>query len=174
LSSSFTVAIVAELVIGLLLSRALGLRQPEAAQSIFTWHMLLGVGVGTLVTVIHVMTMFHFIGSGREIKDHAEILGEKSEIIREVRRFKALTFPFATFAPLVTGAAVILGGGAHMGDLPGWIHWSVGLVALALNLVAFPIEYRCLRLNLQLMHDVDQRIRQEIAPPLFREETSTP
>lgn len=170
-------AIAAEFVLGFLVSGAVRSGGPQAAQGLFTWHMLLGVGVGTLAAVLHIMTMFHFIGSGREIKDHAAILGDKAAIVKEVRRFKALTFPFATFAPVVTGAAVILGGNAHrhvIAWLPGWSHWVLALAALALNLVAFPIEYRCLKLNLQLINQVDARIRSEIAPAMFRSEEEAP
>ncbi|MBI2931387.1 MAG: hypothetical protein HYY16_07025 [Planctomycetes bacterium] len=165
-------ALVAEFVLGLLVSQSVRAGHLESAQALFSWHMLLGVGIGTLVTVLHVMTMFHFIGSGREIKEHAEILGDNARIVREVRRFKALTFPFATFAPIVTGAAVILGGGAHMQALPAWVHWVVGLAALAFNGVAFPVEYRCLKLNLDLIHEVDERVRRDISPAMFRDSTS--
>jgi HAD superfamily phosphoserine phosphatase-like hydrolase len=106
--------------------------------------------------------------SGREIKDHAEVLGENAEIVRRVRDFKKKVFPWATFAPIVTGAAVILGGGAHMRVLPSWMHAALGIAALAMNLIAFPIEFRALKLNLQLINDVDEKVRREVAPPLFR------
>jgi hypothetical protein len=174
-----TAAILAEFVLGIFVGGAVRDGRPADAQRLFTWHMMLGIVVGTLVTAIHVMTMFHFIGSGKEIKEHAAILGDHAEIVRKLRRFKMLTSPLATFAPLLTGAAVILGGGAHTGgvalgeqtflSVPAWSHWVVGLAALALNLVAFPIEYRCLKLNLDLIREVDARVRREIAPRMFRE-----
>jgi hypothetical protein len=167
-------ALAGEFVLGWFVSRAFAEGRLGHAQHLFTWHMMLGLVLGTLCTALHVMTMFHFIGSGREIKDHAEVLGERAAIVARVRRFKALTFPFATFAPLVTGAAVILGGGAHMKWFPGWIHWAVGLAAVALNLAAFPIEYKCLRLNLELIEEVDAKIRREVAPPMFREPQEAP
>lgn len=165
-----TAAIVAEFVIGTLLSGAIAGRRAPEAQSLFTWHMLLGIGVGTIVCVLHIMTMFHFIGSGKEIKEHAAVLGENAEIIRKLRRFKMHVFPWATFAPLVTGLAVILGGGAHMKSLPPWVHVMVGAAALAMNLVAFPIEYRTLKLNLDLIGEVDRCVRRQIAPAPFRDD----
>ncbi len=162
------VVFAAEFVLGILVGDAIRGQREAVAQRLFTWHMMIGIGVGTLVTAIHVMVMFHFIGSGKEIKEHAAILGDSSDIVRRLRRFKMLTSGLATLTPLVTGAAVILGGGAHMKALPGWVHWTLGLAALALNLVAFPVEYRCLKLNLQLIEEVDARIRRELAPPMFR------
>lgn len=140
----------------------------------FRVHMLGGLFLGTFVCVLHVMVMFHFVGSGKELKEAAEILGENADIYQKVRRFKAQTFPYATFAPLLTGAAVILGGGADTGVIPSWVHWSVGLGALLLNLKAFPVEYRALQSNLDLIREVDRRIREEISPAVLREEIGSP
>jgi hypothetical protein len=69
-------------------------------------------------------------------------------------------------------AGTILGGGAHTKSLGSWawVHWALALAGLALNLYVFPIEYRCLKANLELLHEVDERIRREIAPGLFHEE----
>src|SRR5688500_3530132 len=115
---------VAEFAIGIGVSVVVRSKGIDAAQSWFTWHMLGGVFLGTLVCVIHIMTMFHFIGSGKELKEAAEILGEANEMAARVRRFKVQTSGIATLAPVLTGAAVILGGMAHMnpGLGLGWIH----------------------------------------------------
>lgn len=156
-----TVFFAAEFAVGILV----GLGR----KGLFPVHMLGGLFLGTFVCVLHVMVMFHFVGSGKELKEAARILGENDDIYRRVRQFKARTFPYATFAPLVTGAAVILGGGAHTGSLPGWIHWSLGLAALALNLAAFPVEYGALKANLELLQEVDRRIRREISPSVLEE-----
>jgi hypothetical protein len=164
-------AFVAEFMLGVYTGAAVRAGRVDEAQRLFTWHMMLGIGLGTLVTAIHIMTMFHFIGSGKEIKEHAAILGDNADIVKTLRRFKMLTSPLATFAPLITGAAIILGGSAHMKVLPGWVHWGLALAALVFNLVAFPVEYRCLKLNVELINEVDARIRREIAPAMFRSET---
>lgn len=143
--------------------------RPETAQHLFTWHMLGGVFLGTLVCVVHIMTMFHFIGSGKEIKEAAEVLGDGHDLAAKVRLFKRQTSALATFAPVLTGAAVILGGLAHTQPAWSWVHWTVGLAALWLNLVAFPAEYRALKANLELIEEVDRRLKREVAPALFRE-----
>lgn len=140
---------------------------PESPR-FFHVHMLGGLFLATFVCVVHIMVMFHFVGSGKELKEAAEVLGENADIYIKVRQFKARTFPYATFAPMLTGAAVILGGGVDTGTLPGWIHWSLGLAALALNLAAFPVEYRALKANLELIEEVDRRLREEITPEVVR------
>ncbi len=157
--------LVAEFALGFFVRRAGG---PELQAWLFQWHLIGGVLTAIFICVLHVMVMFHFIGSGKEVKEAIEVLGGDAEVVRRLRRFKARVFPAATFAPLVVGAAVILGGGAHTGALPGWVHWGLGAAGLALNLWAFPIEYRTLVANLELLREVDERIKAEIAPTLYR------
>jgi hypothetical protein len=160
---------LAELGIGLAVSAVAKSKGIEAAQGLFTWHMLVGIFLGTLVCVIHIMTMFHFIGSGKELKEAGEILGEANQMAARVRKFKVQTSGIATLAPLLTGAAVILGGMAH--QRPewglGWLHWAIGIAALLFNLVAFRIEYRALKANLELIQEVDRKLRRDVAPALF-------
>ena len=135
------------------------------------WHMALGVFVGIYVSILQVMVMFHFIGSGKEIKQAMEVVGPDADVVKRLRRMKMQVMPAATFAPLLVGAGVILGGGAHTGALGGWawLHWGLSAAGLALNLWAFPIEYRCLVANLELLREVDERVKREIAPGLFHE-----
>ncbi len=159
----------AEFAVGIAVSMVASAKGVDAAQKLFTWHMLGGVFLGTLVCVIHIMTMFHIIGSGKELKEAGEVLGEANEMAARVRRFKVQTSGIATLAPVLTGAAVILGGMAHMKPALGlgWIHWALGLVALAVNLVAFRVEYRALKANLELIQEVDRKLRRDVAPALF-------
>jgi len=135
------------------------------------WHMALGVFVGVYVSILQVMVMFHFIGSGKEIKQAVEVVGGDADVAKRLRRMKMQVMPAATFAPILVGAGVILGGGAHthaLGDW-AWIHWALSGAGLLLNLWAFPIEYRCLVANLELLKEVDERIRREISPGLYHE-----
>jgi hypothetical protein len=134
-------------------------------------HLAFGVFVGIYLCILHVMVMFHFIGSGKEMKEAIQVLGGDTETVKKLRRLKMLVMPPATFAPVLTGAGVILGGGAHtkaLGDW-AWIHWGLAVAGFALNLWAFPIEYRCLVANLDLLREVDDKIRREISPGLYHE-----
>jgi hypothetical protein len=150
---------------------ALGVLTKRVAPGLVGWHMVLGVFVGVYVSILQVMVMFHFIGSGKEIKQAIEVLGGDSDVIKRLRKMKMQVMPAATFAPLLVGAGVILGGGAHTHALGSWawIHWALAGAGLLLNLYAFPIEYRCLVANLELLKEVDDRIRREISPGLYHE-----
>jgi len=135
------------------------------------WHMVFGVFIGVYVSILQVMVMFHFIGSGKEIKQAIEVVGGDADVVKRLRKMKMQVMPAATFAPILVGAGVILGGGAHtkaLGDW-AWIHWGLAGAGLLLNLYAFPIEYRCLVANLELLKEVDERIRREISPGLYHE-----
>lgn len=134
-------------------------------------HLMFGVFVGIYVSILQVMVMFHFIGSGKEIKQAMEVVGQDADVVRRLRRMKMQVMPAATFAPLLVGAGVILGGGAHTGALGSWawLHWALAGTGLLLNLYAFPIEYRCLVANLELLREVDERIKRELSPGLYHE-----
>ncbi len=148
----------------------LGIVTRRVDPSLVGWHMIFGVFVGVYICILHVMVMFHFIGSGKELKEAAKVLGDDSEVVKRVSKFKQLVFPYATFAPIVIGASVILGGEAQMNvwGIGGWLHWTLGLGGLVLNLIAFPIEYRALKANLELMCQVDEQIKREMAPGFYR------
>src|SRR5438045_474305 len=134
-------------------------------------HLMFGGFVSIYVSILQVMVMFHFIGSGKEIKQAVAVVGGDADVVKRLRRMKMQVMPAATFAPLLTGAGVILGGGAHTGALGGWawIHWALALSGLLLNLYAFPIEYRCLVANLELLKEVDEKIKRELSPGLYHE-----
>jgi hypothetical protein len=135
------------------------------------WHLGVGVILGIYLCILHVMVMFHFIGSGKEMKEAVAVLGGDAEVIRRLRRLKMQVMPGATFAPVLYGAGVILGGGAHtqaLGDW-AWIHWALGGAGVALNFWVFPVEYRCLVTNLELLRELDERIKREISPGLYHE-----
>ena len=149
----------------------LGVLTKRFDRSLVVIHMMFGVFVGIYVCILQVMVMFHFIGSGKEIKQAIEVVGGDAEVVKRIRRMKMQVMPAATFAPLLVGAGVILGGGAHTGALGGWawLHWALTAAGMALNLWAFPIEYRCLVANLELLREVDERIKRELSPGLYHE-----
>jgi len=149
----------------------LGLAARRFGLNVMGLHLVLGVLLGIYLSLLHVMVMFHFIGSGKEMKEAMAVLGEDADLVQRLRRLKMVVSPLATFAPLLFAAGVIVGGGAHtkaLGDW-AWIHWAIGGAGVALNVYSFPIEYRALLTNLEILREIDERLRREIAPGIFHE-----
>ena len=115
------------------------------------YHILLGVFVAIFICLTHTAVMFHFIGSGKEIKEVVQFLGGEPQVIKEIRIFKMRVFPGATFAMLFTIAAVVIGGGVHTGSIPTPVHTTLAIIAIALNFFSFRIEYKILKKNLELI-----------------------
>jgi len=108
-----------------------------------------------VVLFTHTMTLFYFVGTGSRIKKVVLEHGLRDELVERTRRYKASLFPWLTFTPLVTMAAFILGGGAHVRVLPGWLHGGLGLLAAAMNLVTTFIAIRCIGENVALIDEID-------------------
>ena len=96
-------------VIFMLAEATLGILTKRVNYDVFVgWHMLFGVFVGIYLSILHVMVMFHFIGSGKELKQAVRVLGENADVIKRVSKFKQQTFPYATFAPLASDESMPL------------------------------------------------------------------
>src|SRR5262245_48110296 len=73
-------------------------------------HFLWGFFSTFLVTLSHSMTMFYFIGTGKQVKDLVANNSIGADFIQRTKLFKARVFPPALWAMLLTMAAMIIGG----------------------------------------------------------------
>ena len=108
-----------------------------------------------IVLFTHTMTLFYFVGTGSRIKKVVHQYVLPASLTERTVRFKARLFPWLTFTPLVTMAAFILGGGAHTHVLPGWVHGSLALLALGMNLVTTVLAVQCISDNVVLIDEID-------------------
>jgi hypothetical protein len=108
-----------------------------------------------IVLFTHTMTLFYFVGTGSRIKKVVRQYVLPQVLVDRTRRFKARLFPWLTFTPLVTMAAFIIGGGAHTRVIPGWVHGSLALLALGMNLVTAALAVMCLSDNIALIEEID-------------------
>jgi hypothetical protein len=131
-------------------------------------HLLGGVLVALMVCALHVIVMFHFIGSGSELKDLARLLGDEAGIVRRVARFKAIVFPFSTFSILLMIAAEVAGGAVDAEAAPPLLHQ--GLVGLSAVMVAatLRLEHKTLRQNEALIDEANRRIKDLMTPEFIR------
>src|SRR6058998_584416 len=106
------VCFISTLVIGFTMAARTGLSQ----------HVLLGLFTTFLVALAQSMTMFYFIGTGKQVKDLVANHPDGKEFIHRTKMFKAKAFPPATWAILFTMATMIIGGGVDTHVIPTFVH----------------------------------------------------
>jgi small-conductance mechanosensitive channel len=111
-----------------------------------------------LVTVIlglfsQTMTMFFFIGTGKQLKDKAAGTKGESEVRAATRAMAMKVSPAATFAMMVLMVTFIMGGGVASGKTPKWLHIGLTVTTLALYARAYWIEINAMMLNAKLMQE---------------------
>ncbi len=127
-------------------------------------HFLFGFFTTFLVTLAQSMTMFYFIGTGKQVKDLVANHPSGKEFIQRTKVFKARVFPPALWAMLFTMATMILGGGVDTRVIPAFVHTVLAAAALYFNVVAFWKEAKYMVEHNMLMEELDRFLRS--APPV--------
>lgn len=146
-----TLLLLGEVGLGIAISRF-------GAKGLLSIHLLVGVFAAIFICLLHTVTMFHLIGSQKEMKEEARNLPEFAEIMQAIRLLKMRVFPLATITILATIAAAVSGGGAHTRAWPKLVHQILVAGAFVLNAWTFYVEYLGVRANLILMNLIDFRI----------------
>src|SRR5690349_22318270 len=105
------VCFVVTVVMGFTMDPRLGISQ----------HIRFGFFSTFLVTLSQSMTMFYFIGTGKQVKDLVIDHSITEGYVQRTKVFKSRVFPPALWAMLFTMATFILGGGVHTKMIPGWV-----------------------------------------------------
>jgi hypothetical protein len=111
-----------------------------------------------VILFTHTMTLFYFVGTGSRIKKVVREYHLSADLFRRTLRFKSRLFPWLTFTPLVTMVAFIIGGGAHTRVLPGWVHGTLALAALGMNIVTGVLALLCIAENVVLIDEIDEAL----------------
>ena len=132
-----------------------------AARTGLSQHVLLGLFTTFMVTLTQSMTMFYFIGTGKQIKDLVAGMAEGGDFIQRTKVFKAKVFPPSLWAMLFTMATMIIGGGVHtrVAWTPPILHAALAAASLYFNVVAFWREARYMIENNMLMEEVDRLLQ---------------
>jgi hypothetical protein len=148
LTASFVslVCFIISVVMGIAMQGRVGLAQ----------HSLFGFFTTFLVTLAQSMTMFYFIGTGKQVKELAANLPARTELIQRTRMFKAKVFPPATWAILFTMATMILGGGVDTRVIPSWVHSVLAAISLYYNAIAFWREAKYMVEHNMLMEELEK------------------
>jgi hypothetical protein len=121
-------------------------------------HVLFGLFATFLVTLAQSMTMFYFIGTGKQVKDLVLSHSITEGFVQRTKVFKAKVFPPALWAMLFTMAAMILGGGVHTGMIPKWVHQGLAAAALFFNVQAFFREVKYMMEHNALWQELEKRL----------------
>ena len=97
------------------------------------------------------MTMFFFIGTGKEIKDKVKGAAEESIVVQRTRSFKTSVFPSAMWAMTAIMVTFIMGGGVGSGKTPVWLHLTMSIITILLFGRAYWMQIRAMTENSELM-----------------------
>ena len=122
-------------------------------------HILFGLFATFLVTLSQSMTMFYFIGTGKQVKDLVISHSIAEGFVQRTKVFKARVFPPALWAMLFTMAVMILGGGVHTKVIPSWVHLGLAVLALFFNIQAFLREAKYMVEHSVLMQELEKRLQ---------------
>ncbi|HLH32731.1 MAG TPA: hypothetical protein VKY31_16135 [Terriglobia bacterium] len=124
-------------------------------------HFLFGFYTTFLVTLAQSMTMFYFIGTGKQVKDLVAPLPSGPQFVQRTKVFKAKVFPPSLWAMLFTMATMIIGGGVHSHAwwTPPILHGGLAVAALYFNIVAFWKEAKYMIEHNILMQELDRLLQ---------------
>ncbi len=97
------------------------------------------------------MTMFFFIGSGKEIKEKVKGAADEAAVVQRTRVFKSRVFPAAMYSILILMVTFITGGGVALGKTPRWMHLILAFTTLVMYGRAYWVEIRAMSENARLM-----------------------
>ncbi len=122
-------------------------------------HFMAALGATTLLVMAHSFIMFFLLATGVEMKEMEKTQEWGDSFRRRTVAFKARAFPAMTSAILLVMANFILGAAAHTRVIPYWAHGAIGLVTLAVCLLALHREYGVLGDNNRLIAEAAERRR---------------
>jgi hypothetical protein len=127
----------------------------NAGDALYLIHFTVGLftAIGTLL--VHCIIFTYFLGTGRWVKEVKLAYGLPDEPWPKLtRELKRRTFPPALMAMLVTIAAAAAGAGTQLKEWNWQIHFGLSVTSLAVNLWAFYVEFRDVRINANILIEV--------------------
>jgi hypothetical protein len=114
-------------------------------------HIMFALATVVMGLFSQSMTMFFFIGTGKQLKDKVSGGEADAEVRRATRALAMKVSPAATLAMLVLMVTFIMGGGVRSGKTPRWLHLTLSAATLVLFARAYWIEIKAMEQNGRLM-----------------------
>jgi hypothetical protein len=140
---------------------------------IYLLHFVLGLTTALTTLFVHCLVLTYFLGTGRWVKEVCIAYGLPDDNLPKLTRdIKRRNTPPVILAMLVTIAAAAAGMAAQQQAWPGWVHLTLAVITLTLNLYAFWVESGNMQLNGRILDEVTtevERIRAERGLPTSEE-----
>jgi len=111
-------------------------------------HIILAIVTVVAGLFSQSMTMFFFIGTGKELKDKSN---QDADVVRRTRAFKSKVFPTAMYAMATIMITFIMGGGVGTGKTPRWLHDALAAASLLMFARAYWVQIHAMHENASLM-----------------------
>jgi hypothetical protein len=132
-------------IAGLITTIVMGFRATPAHQAD---HIMVAIVTVVIGLFSQSMTMFFFIGTGKELKDKSD---QNADVVQSTKAFKSKVFPAATYSMAVIMITFIMGGGVGSGRTPVWLHNALAAASLLLFARAYWVEIHAMQENASLM-----------------------
>lgn len=132
-------------IAGLVITIILGFR---ASAAHVANHIIVALVTVVIGLFSQCMTMFFFIGTGKELKEKSN---QDSGVVQRTRAFKSRVFPSAMWAITAIMVTFITGGGVGLGKTPLWLHDSLAALSIVMFARAYYHQLRAMNENATLM-----------------------
>ena len=142
--ASFLLTTTLLTIAGLIATIVMGFRADAAHAAT---HILVALATVIVGLFSKSMTMFFFIGTGKEIKEKSN---QDAATVARTKAFKSQVFPTAMYAMAALMVTFIMGGGVRTAKTPVWLHLAEAFVSLLLLGRAYYVELRAMEDNAKL------------------------
>lgn len=132
-------------IAGLIVSVVMGLRATPVQKAD---HMIVALVTVVIGLFSQSMTMFFFIGTGKELKEASD---QNADVVQRTKAFKNRVFPAAMWAMASIMVLFITGGGVESGRTPVWLHNILTALCIVLYARAYWVQIRAMNENANLM-----------------------
>ena len=114
-------------------------------------HILFALTTVVIGLFSQSMTLFFFIGTGKQLKDATRGSDAEEPVKRETRALTMKVSPAATYAMFVLMVLFITGGGVGTGKTPRWLHNALSVATIVMYARAYWIQLRAMMSSADLM-----------------------
>jgi hypothetical protein len=114
-------------------------------------HILFALATVVIGLFSQSMTMFFFIGTGKQLKDKTKGGVDEGAVRAATRALTMKVSPAATYAMAVLMVTFIMGGGVSTGKTPLWLHNTLAAATLLMFMRAYWVEINAMTANSELM-----------------------